>query len=365
MSVGTYTLEVTDSIGCVIIFDFPLIEPAEVLSTNIIETTDYNGYNVSCYGFNDAALLGIANGGVPDYTYFWNSIVSDDSIFNLQSGNYELTVYDKNDCISSSTITLIQPDSLYMDLFAFTDTCSKGVGRAEADVYGGVNPYNFNWSSGDNSSTVSNFNEGIYSLIVTDDNLCQISDSVLISNLPSPIIDFGILPDNQRLFDQLDDPIVFVDYTNGIWQDIIEWIWDYDNGSFGSDSISYHSFSDTGTYVIMLTTISEYNCIDTLTKILTITDYNLYIPNAFTPFSTNDELNEVFKAYGIGITDFKMEIFDRWGGRLFTSNSLDAGWDGTTKNGNQVPVGIYIYLIEAVNIYGENFKYHGQVKLIR
>ena len=195
--------------------------------------------------------------------------------------------------------------------------------------------------------------------------MCQIYDTVFISNLPSPIIDFSILPDNQRLFDQLDDPIVFVDYTNGIWQDIVQWIWDYDNGSFGSDSISYHSFSDTGTYVIMLTTVSEYNCIDTMTKILTITDYNLYIPNAFTPFSTNDELNEIFKAYGIGITDFKMEIYDRWGGRLFTSNSLDIGWDGTTKNGNQVPVGIYIYLIEAVNIYGENFKYHGQVKLIR
>ncbi|MDC1063601.1 choice-of-anchor L domain-containing protein [Flavobacteriales bacterium] len=365
LSVGTYTLEVTDSLGCIIVFDFPLIEPAEVLSTNILATTDYNGYNISCYGFKDAALLGIASGGVPVYTYFWNSIASNDSIYNLEVGNYELIVYDNNNCVSSSIITLIQPDSLYMDLFTFTDTCSKGVGRAEANVYGGVNPYSYNWSNGDSSSVISNFSKGSYTITVTDDNLCQIFDSITISNLPSPIIDFGILPDNQRLFDQLDDPIVFVDYTNGIWQDIVQWIWDYDNGSFGSDSISYHSFSDTGTYIIMLTTVSEYNCIDTLTKLLTITDYNLYIPNAFTPFSTNDELNEVFKAYGIGITDFKMEIYDRWGGRLFTSTSLDVGWDGTTKNGNQVPVGIYIYLIEAVNIYGENFKYHGQVKLIR
>lgn len=115
----------------------------------------------------------------------------------------------------------------------------------------------------------------------------------------------------------------------------------------------------------MLTTISEYNCIDTLTKPLIISDYNLYIPNAFTPFSTDDEYNNIFKAYGIGIVSFKMDIHDRWGGRLFTSNSLDVGWDGTTEQGNQVPVGVYIYNIVAENVYGEIFKYVGQVKLIR
>ena len=41
------------------------------------------------------------------------------------------------------------------------------------------------------------------------------------SNLPSPIIDFGIFPDDQRLFDQLDDPIVFVDFTNGRYGKIL------------------------------------------------------------------------------------------------------------------------------------------------
>ena len=115
----------------------------------------------------------------------------------------------------------------------------------------------------------------------------------------------------------------------------------------------------------MLTTISEYNCIDTITKKLTITDYSLYIPNSFTPFSSNDNINNIFKAYGVGVKNFKMEIYSRWGERLFQSNSLNLGWDGTSYKGSQVPVGIYIYLIETQNIYGEIFKYNGQVKLIR
>ena len=239
------------------------------------------------------------------------------------------------------------------------------MGRAEVSVFGGVNPFNYEWSTGSTNQIINNFSEGEYQVIVTDANLCQVSDSIIIFNLPSPIIDFGIYPDNQRLFDQLDDPIVFVDLTNGIWQDIVIWNWDYNDGYFGSDSISYHSYSDTGSFVVMLTTISEYNCIDTLTKIVVISDYNLYIPNTFTPFSTDDDLNNIFKAYGIGIVKFKMNIFSRWGDRIFNSDSLEYGWDGTSYEGNQVPVGVYIYLIEAENIYGEIFKYHGQVKLIR
>tara|TARA_B110000238_G_scaffold201169_1_gene255551 strand:- start:18444 stop:27773 length:9330 start_codon:yes stop_codon:yes gene_type:complete len=362
---GTYILEVTDSLGCIIVFDFPLIEPSEVLSSTILPTTDYNGYNISCYGFNDGAILGLANGGVPDYTYYWNSILSIDSISDLFVGDYELTVYDKNNCVSSSNITIIEPDSLYLIVDQYTDTCFKGVGSAEVNVFGGVTAYSFLWSNGSLLPIISDFSQGTYQVIVNDANFCQIEGSATILNLPSPIIDFEIYPNNQRLFDQFDDPLIFIDYTDGIWQDIISWNWDYDDGSFGIDSISYHSYSETGNYMVILTTISEYNCVDTLSKLAIITDYNLFIPNAFTPFSSDDELNNIFKPYGTGIISYEMEIFSRWGEMLFSSDNLDFGWDGTSSKGNQVPVGIYIYVIEAENVYGETFKYNGQVKLIR
>ena len=60
-----------------------------------------------------------------------------------------------------------------------------------------------------------------------------------------------------------------------------------------------------------------------------------------------------------------MIIFNRWGQQIFTSNSIDDGWDGKSKDNNQVPVGIYMYTIDLVNIYGQDYKYSGQVKLIR
>ena len=61
-----------------------------------------------------------------------------------------------------------------------------------------------------------------------------------------------------------------------------------------------------------------------------------------------------------------MEIYNRWGQQIFISNSIDVGWDGRSMQNNlDVPGGIYMYVIDLVNIYGQDFKYSGQVKLIR
>ena len=67
------------------------------------------------------------------------------------------------------------------------------------------------------------------------------------------------------------------------------------------------------------TTFVEDNC-----------PYKLYMPNAFTP--NNDLLNETFKGYGMGIVQFEMYIYDRWGEELFSTNDMNKGWDGTFKN---------------------------------
>ena len=141
---------------------------------------------------------------------------------------------------------------------------------------------------------------------------------------------------------------------------------DFGDGYYDYDSVVYHSYSDTGTYDVTLVITTLFNCLDTLTKSVKITDYTIYIPNAFTPFSTDDELNDIFKAYGSGIEEFNMIIYDRWGQQIFISNSIDDGWDGRSmQNDNQVPAGIYMYTIDLVNIYGQDYKYQGQVKLIR
>jgi gliding motility-associated-like protein len=61
-------------------------------------------------------------------------------------------------------------------------------------------------------------------------------------------------------------------------------------------------------------------------------DGQLYIPNAFTP--NGDFLNDVFMAKGTAITSFDMNIFDRWGNLIFTSDDIDRGWNGKIEGGH-------------------------------
>lgn len=71
---------------------------------------------------------------------------------------------------------------------------------------------------------------------------------------------------------------------------------------------------------------------------------SIYIPNAFTP--NGDGINDTFGGVGEGITDYTMQIFDRWGNLLFESNNIDFQWDGNYKN-EVVPTGVYVFKLSA------------------
>lgn len=67
------------------------------------------------------------------------------------------------------------------------------------------------------------------------------------------------------------------------------------------------------------------------------------LPSAFTP--NGDGINDVLKAYtNCGVSSFNLQIYNRWGQRLFESSNLSQGWNGIYKE-VKVPLGAYIYVI--------------------
>jgi gliding motility-associated-like protein len=91
----------------------------------------------------------------------------------------------------------------------------------------------------------------------------------------------------------------------------------------------------------------------------------IYVPNAFTP--NGDGINDMFFAQGVRIDTFRLTIFDRWGMRLYTSDDIQKGWDGTHLN-RPLPQGVYVYHIEYTVEPGLIFfpePILGQVNLIR
>jgi gliding motility-associated-like protein len=91
---------------------------------------------------------------------------------------------------------------------------------------------------------------------------------------------------------------------------------------------------------------------------------NIYIPNAFSP--DGDGLNDIFKAKGIDIVEFKMEIFDRWGELVFKSDRIENGWNGAKLDSDYyAQSGMYTYTVVAREAHGEIFEIIGHVMLLR
>ncbi|MDC0204594.1 choice-of-anchor L domain-containing protein [Flavobacteriales bacterium] len=381
LSTGTYQLTLTDALFCNTNYEIFISEPDSVVSA-LISTTDYSSYGVSCHGYYNGGIGTKALGGVGGYSYEWtkNDILiagaTTDTIFNCSANNYQVFISDQNGCPFNESIILTQPEPLVFDTIIFApDTCELKKGFAFVDIVGGVPNYKYSWKrfNGDTIASifyVDTLSEGVYEIVVEDENLCNISHIIDIGNLPSPIADFSTNPDHKKFEDQLIHPFVFIDNSKTFEQHIINWDWDFDYDpnflpdSDAVDSITSCSYADVGIYQVLLTIETEYNCLDTISKYILVDQYELYIPNAFTP-SNNDTINSEYFIKGVGVVDFKMIIYSKWGGVVYSSEDINEKWNGTINGKSDAISGIYTYYIEVRNIYNEIYKYEGTIKLFR
>ena len=91
--------------------------------------------------------------------------------------------------------------------------------------------------------------------------------------------------------------------------------------------------------------------------------YALYAPNAFSP--DGDGINDYFNVVGQGLTNYIIEIYNRWGQMVFKSTNLDNQWDGKFQQINSPP-GTYVYKIKTTD-FGTELKLikSGTVSLVR
>jgi gliding motility-associated-like protein len=107
---------------------------------------------------------------------------------------------------------------------------------------------------------------------------------------------------------------------------------------------------------------SEFGCVAYDEVCINVTkDWNVYIPNAFSPNDDSD--NDVFIPVGYGLSDIKLYIFDRWGELIFMSNNRIIGWDGTLKD-SKCKQDVYVYKAEIKTITGIKIFRTGHVTLL-
>lgn len=178
LSAGTYTLTVTDSLGCEGVFSTVVGEPDPIA---IAETHQ----DVSCNGDTDGSINISVSGGTPNYSFLWNpggSTAEDTS--GLAPGTYEVFVTDVNGCEDSLEVEIQEPDVLELNPFSTDATCSGLCdGTMGVNPIGGTSPYTFDWSpssfTGPSSVSVCS---GSYQVVVSDANGCEDSASFNISD---------------------------------------------------------------------------------------------------------------------------------------------------------------------------------------
>jgi gliding motility-associated-like protein len=177
----TYSVMVTDVNGCVSSSSVTLSQPAEFLM-NVTSVSDYNGFGVSCFNSTDGSIDVTVNGGTLPYSYGWSNGMSSQDISGLGAGAYSVAATDANGCLAKSDVLITEPAELVKDLTARNAGCkNRADGSVDLTVSGGVNPYTFSWSNGENTEDISGLSVGTYNVSVRDNNGCQISDMAVIT----------------------------------------------------------------------------------------------------------------------------------------------------------------------------------------
>lgn len=139
--------------------------------------------------------------------------------------------------------------------------------------------------------------------------------------------------------------------------------WNLGDGNLSNESDPIHQYEAAGNYPIQLIASAINGCKDTVYgEVIVNPAYTLYVPNTFTP--NNDGRNDVFLCSGIGIVNFKMSIFSRWGNHICTLNDINQSWDGY-DDGKLSQEDTYIYLIEVIDVLKQKHTVSGRVSIIK
>ena len=189
LSAGTYTVTVTD--------DATPTPNSTATSVTIQEpeklTASLTKTEITCRNNQDGSIQVVLSGGTAPFTCAWTKntsvFASTLDIFNLGSGDYELTVTDKSGCndVKSMSISSTPQSNLTISLNAVNAKCAYGQGNISGSITSSVNgasgAYTYLWNNGKTTSSITG-NPANYSLTVEDALKCKASATATINYGP-------------------------------------------------------------------------------------------------------------------------------------------------------------------------------------
>lgn len=318
---GNYYVTVTDIFACVVVDSIELNNLQPIVSSTVTPEACGNG--------NGSIALAVSS-GQPPYSVNWSNGASGSVISNLTVGNYSYTVTDVNACTATGTLNIINQQGPTVFLETADAICGEDNGSIEAIATGGFTPYSYTWSNGANTSMISGLKADLYSLFITDAQNCIVSAGTEIEQDGAPEID--IIVTNASCGEN--NGKLSADVKEGKAPYLYEW----NNGAVTAKLTGL----EEGTYTLTVTDYNDCKVSETAT-IIRSDEVCLSIPTGFTP--NGDAYNEFWVIDGVEYyQDITVEVYNRWGSLLFSSNGYNEPWDGT-HNGNELPSAVYYYIV--------------------
>jgi gliding motility-associated-like protein len=179
LAAGQYICAVTDTNGCVFTDTVTINQPAAL-------TLALTPADASCAGGSNGSISAVAGGGAPGYQYNWLPAGGNAAVASgLTAGTYYCTVTDTNGCVITDSAVVAEPAQLAVQMQSTPTYCSQSLGSVNAIGSGGTGNINYLWQPGNlQQQSASQLPSGWYWVTLTDQNNCQLTDSVQVQNQP-------------------------------------------------------------------------------------------------------------------------------------------------------------------------------------
>jgi gliding motility-associated-like protein len=318
------------------------------------------------------------------WTYSWNFGDGDVSLLTQPGahtystwGTYEIMlVVQYNQCRDTAvnTIQIIAPtpvSSFTLDEYSgcapLTVSFTNNSSYAES----------YTWDFGDGSSASSEepvhtyYNEGTFqvTLYANGPGGQHISYGGPIQVHPQPTAFFNVSPSVVFIPDQ---PILCFNLS----QNAESYVWHFGDGTTSTEQSPNHYYTEEGEYTISLFVNTAYHCTDSFAiprAVVAKAAGQIEFPSAFTPnpfgpnggqYEPGDLNNDVFHPVCVGVEEYQLSIFNRWGELIFESKDTGIGWDGYYRN-EICKQDVYVWKAKGKFLNGKSFLFAGDVTLIR
>jgi gliding motility-associated-like protein len=344
----TLTIVTTDTNSCsnetIVSVNLQAQLPSPLLSTS----------DTVCVG----DTVSLTASGLSGYTYFWNGPNGTSSAQNIDftpiqlsdQGSYSLYAVNGYCITDTASINITVQNIPGIIVTNNPEIC---IGQ-QITLFAAGNIDNYSWSNGSTDSTIT-VSPAVNTLYwVTANNNCgTITQNIYVTvhSLPSVSIT------NPGIF--LVGETVQLSASGGVM-----YAWSPSTGLSCTDCAD-PTFTVNEDQLYYVTVTDTNGCVNTSGIAVDAEVVNtLYIPNAFTPDA--DGLNDRFVAIGNNISELRMQIYDRHGNEVYSTESISEGWDGNLKTKEPFSTSsVYIYMIHVVWKDGAEKDYKGTITIVK